>query len=163
MKKRKYFLGLLIALGLLFVLCCFSIIFCVINGSSVPSDKNVEHIMAFVFLFFHLIIIAVLFFYALRAYLVRSTFIQIITTKDNGNRNKKTVVVCSILAGIFALIGVYFVTVIAGVPSFGDMFSLGLRFALMNAGFTVTTLCLFIVFYKPDSEIEKKLEKQNEK
>ena len=119
--------------------------------------------MAFVFLFFHLIIIAVLFFYALRAYLVRSTFIQIITTKDNGNRNKKTVLVCSILAGIFALIGVYFVTVIAGVPSFGDMFSLGLRFALMNAGFTVTTLCLFIVFYKPDSEIEKKLEKQNEK
>lgn len=150
MKKRKYFLGLVINIGVLFALCCFSIIYCVLNGSSVPDDKHVEHIMAFVYLFFHLIILAVLFFYALKAYLLGSSFIQIVTTKENGEKNKKAVVICSVLAGVFALIAVFFITVIAGVPSFGNIFSLGLQFALVNAGFTVSSLCLFLVFYKPD-------------
>lgn len=150
MKKRKFFLGLLIAEVILFAFCCFSIIYCVLNGSSVPDDKKVEHTMAFVFLFFHLIILAVLFFYSLRAYLTKSMFIQIVTTKENGEKNPKTVVVCSILAAIFATVGVFFVTVLAGVPSFGNIFSLGSQLALVNAGFTITTLCLFLVFYKPD-------------
>ena len=150
MKKRKYFLGLMVAEVILFVLCCASIILCVINGSSVPSDKHTEHIMAFVFLFFHLVILAVLFIYTLKAYLTKSMFIQIVTTKESGEKNKKAVVVCSILAGIFALIGVFFITVLCGVDSFGKIFSMGLQYALMNAGLTVSTLCLFLVFYKPD-------------
>lgn len=154
MKKRKYFLGLMIALVALFVLCCASIILCVLNGSSVADDKRVEHTMAFVFLFFHLIILGVLFIYTLKAYLAGSMFVQVVTTKESGEKNKKSVVVCSILAGIFALIGVFFITVLSGVPSFGNIFSLGLQYALMNAGLTVATLALFLVFYKPD-EIKK--------
>ena len=144
----------MIALVTLFVLCCASIILCVLNGGSVPSDKKVEHTMAFVFLFLHLVIIGVLFIYTLKAYLAGSMFIQIVTTKDSGEKNKKAVVVCSILAGIFALIGVFFITVLCGVDSFGKIFSLGLQYALMNAGLTISTLCLFLVFYKPD-EIKK--------
>ena len=154
MKKRKYFLGLMIALVALFIVCCASIILCVINGGSVPSDKHVEHTMAFVFLFLHLVVIGILFIYTLKAYLTRSMFIQIVTTKENGEKNKKTVVVCSILAGIFALIAVFFITVLFGVDSFGKTFSMGLQYALVNAGLTVSTLCLFLVFYKPD-EITK--------
>lgn len=154
MKKRKYFLGLMIALVALFVLCCASIILCVLNGNSVADDKRVEHTMAFVFLFFHLIILGVLFIYTLKAYLAGSMFVQVVTTKESGEKNKKSVVVCSILAGISALIGVFFITVLCGVPSFGNIFSLGLQYALMNAGLTVATLALFLVFYKPD-EIKK--------
>lgn len=150
MKKRKFFLGLMIAEIMLFVLCCASIILCVLNGSSVTSDKHTEHIMSFVFLFLHLIILGILFIYTLKAYLTRSMFIQIVTTKESGEKNKKAVVVCSILAGIFALIGVFFITVLCGVKSFGSVFSMGLQYALMNAGLTVATLCLFLVFYKPD-------------
>ncbi|MBQ0009404.1 MAG: hypothetical protein KBS97_03955 [Firmicutes bacterium] len=152
MKKRKYFLGLMIAEIALFVLCCASIILCVLNSSSVPADKKVEHTMSFVFLFFHLVIVGILFIYTLKAYLAGSMFIQIVTTKENGEKNKKTVVVCSVLAGIFAIIAVFFVTVLCGVDSFGKIFSMGLQFALTNAGFTVATLCLFLVFYKPDDK-----------
>ena len=154
MKKRRFFLGLIIAEIILFALCCASIIYCVINGNAVPDAKKAEHTMAFVFLFLHMIVLAILFFYALRAYLVGSSFIQIITTKENGEKNKKAVIISSILAGVFALIAVYFVTVLCGVPSFGNVFSLGLQFALVNVGFNITTLCLFLVFYKPD-EIKK--------
>ena len=150
MKKRKYFLGLMIALVALFLLCCTSIILCVLNGGSVSDDKKVEHTMAFVFLFFHLVIVGILFIYALKAYLAGSMFIQVVTTKESGEKNKKAVIICSILAAIFAIIAVFFVTVLCGVPSFGNIFSLGLQYALMNAGFTVSTLSLFLVFYKPD-------------
>lgn len=138
----------------LFAICCASIILCVLNGSSVPADKKVEHTMSFVFLFLHMVIIGILFLYSIRAYIAGSSFIQIITTDDHGKKNKKTMIISSILAGIFALIGVYFITVLCGVDSFGKVFSMGLQYALVNAGLTVTTLCLFLIFYKPD-EIEK--------
>lgn len=152
MKKRKYFLILIIALVALFALCCASIILCVLNGSNVPDEKRVEHTMSFVFLFLHLIVLAILFFYSLRAYLTRSALIQIITTKDDGTKNKKTVIYSSIFGAFFLLIAVYFTTVLCGVESFGSVFSLGLQFALANSGYTIATLCLFLLVYKPDPD-----------
>lgn len=154
MKKRKYFLGLMIAEGVLFALCCASIILCVINGNSIPSDKKVEHTMSFVFLFLHMIVLAIFFAYSIKAYLLGSSLIQVITTDDHGRKNKKAVIISSIFAGIFALIAVFFITVLCGVDSFGKMFSMGLQYALVNVGLTISTLCLFLVFYKPD-QIDK--------
>ena len=150
MKKRKFFLGLMITEGILFALCCASIIFCVLNGSKVPADKQTEHTMAFVFLFLHMIAIAVFFFYSLKAYLLGSSFLNVITVKENGERNKKQQITFSIIAGVLALIAAYFIAILCGADSFGKIFSLGLQVALVNLGITLATMALFIVFYKPD-------------
>ena len=57
--KNKYFLGLTLLVSGLFLFDCFSIIFCVLKMNSVPEDKRVENAMGFVYLFLHLIILAV--------------------------------------------------------------------------------------------------------
>lgn len=154
MKKRKYFLILVLASVALFALCCTSIILCVLNGSSVPEEKRVEHTMSFVFLFLHLIVLAIVFFYSLKAYLTRSALIQIITTNEDGTKNRKAVITSSILGGFFLLVAVYFTTVLCGIDSFGKVFSMGLQFALANSGYTIATLCLFLICYKPDEIVE---------
>lgn len=154
MKKRKFFLGLIIAEIILFALCCASIIYCVINGNTVPDAKKAEHTMAFVFLFLHLIVISVFFFYSVRAYLTKSVLVQAITTLDNGQRNRKSTIICSILAVLLLALAVFFTLAIFGVPDIKNVFSLGLHFALANVGYTVSTMCIFLVFYKPDETTE---------
>lgn len=149
MKKSKFFLGLTIALGLLFVLDCFSIIFCVKNGGSVDSSQKVEHILGFVYLFIHMLILVVVFYFSLKAYLQKSQLISIVMTNEDGTKNKKAMIRAIVFGSLAAIVGVYFALVTFGLNIPLSFFSLGLKTALMNVGISVCTVCVFLAAYKP--------------
>lgn len=152
MKKSNYFLALLIDLGALFALVCFSIIFAVTKSSSVAENVKVEHFMGFAYLFIHLIVLAFLFYFTLKAYLTKSQLVSIFMTNEDGSLNKKARVRAIVGAFIFGIIGVYF-----GLISFGldiplSFFALGLKLALMNVGISASSVCVFLAVFKPSNE-----------
>ena len=150
-KRSKYFLGLTILTIALFVFCCFSIIFNVIKMSSLPEDKRVENFMAFAYLFLHLIICAVLIFYALKSYLVKDQILSIFMTLENGKKNPKAYRNTLIFSIIFGILFVFFFLNSFGIINVLSFFSLGLNLALTNLNLTVFSIALYMYFYRPAS------------
>lgn len=135
----------------LFVLCCFSIIFNVLKLSSLPEDKRVENFMAFAYLFLHLIIVAVLIFYALKSYLIKDQILSVFMTLENGQKNPKAYRNTLIFSIIFGIFGIFFFLNAFGIINVSTFFSLGLNLALTNLCFTVCSVALYMFFYKPES------------
>ena len=156
-KRRLYFLGLLLILGVIFFVACFSIIYAVLNKDLVEEKQNIEHTLGFVYLFIHLIIVAVLFYLSFKAYLNGSAFIKVIMTNEREELNKKAIIRCAIIGGIFLIIGVYFVVLLCGVNSFLSFFALGVKLALANACLTVAVIASYLCFYRP-KKVEEKAE-----
>ena len=147
--KSKYFLGLTLLISGLFLFCCFSIIFCVLNMNNVPEDKRVENAMGFVYLFLHLIIVAVAFYYALKSYLQKDQILSIIRTQDNGKKNPKAYRNTLIFSIIFIIFGIWFFLNSFGILQIMKFFSMGLNVALCNAGISISSVAFYMYFYEP--------------
>lgn len=147
--KRAYFRNLTIGLSALFVLTCASIIYSVLNASSVSENQYTGHTLGFAYLFLHLILLAIMIYLSLKAFLKGSQFIEIIMSTEQGEKNKKAVVRAIIFAIIFGLIGMYFILISLGVNIFLNFFPLGIKLAIANLSIFITTISLFLVFYQP--------------
>ena len=150
-KKSKYFLGLTLLTAGLFVFCCFSIIFAVIKMNTVPKDKRIENTMGFVYLFLHLIILAVAFYYALKSYVQKDQILSVFMTLENGKKNPKAYRNALIFGIIFIILGIWFFLNSFGILSIMSFFSMGLNMALCNVGFSIGGIALYIYFYRPKS------------
>ena len=146
--KNKYFLGLTLLSSGLFLFDCFSIIFCVLKMNSVPEDKRVENAMGFVYLFLHLIILAVVLYYALKSYLQKDQILSVFMTLENGKKNHKAYRNCMVFSIIFLIFGLWFFLNSFEILHVMKFFSLGLNAALCNVGFSIGGVALYMYFYK---------------
>ena len=106
MKKGKaLFLGFLIVLVGLFGLCGFSLIKCFVYGTAEEGESNVLEI---IYLFLHLIMIAIVFYLTFRAFRIKSSIIRLMMLDDNEKKTAKTLIISGILSGLFYTIGSYF-------------------------------------------------------
>ena len=151
-RKSPYFFNLLIFYGIAFLITGFSLIYCVLNGSNIPEDQHIEHSLGFIYLILHFIIIAFFFFFTFKAYIGKSSLIQIIMTNEDGSKNKKSYRNAIIFTSIFGVILLYFLLLICGVKMPLIFFSLGLKFAILNLSLLISGTALFLVFYKPISK-----------
>lgn len=153
--KSKYFLGLSILLGVLFVFCCFSIIFCVLNFSKMPAEKATENYMAFAYLFIHLIAVAIVFYFALKSYLIKDQILSVIMVEENGQKSSSAYKKALLFAIIFGILGIFFFINAFGIIHVMSFFSLGLNLALTNVFLSVASVSLYCYFYKVEpKEIE---------
>ena len=156
MKPRsKYFLGLSILLGGLFLFCCFSIIFCVLNFSKLPADKATENYMAFSYLFIHLIAVAIVFYFALKSYLIKDQILSVMMSQENGQKNPSAFKKALVFSIIFGILGIFFFLNAFGIISVMKFFSLALNLALTNVFLSVSAVALYCYFYKVEPKEEK--------
>ena len=149
--KSKYFLGLTILTIALFIFCCFSIIFNVLNLPKIAEEKRVENFMAFAYLFIHLIIVAVIIYFAIKSYLVKDQILSVFMTLENGHKNPNSYRNCLIFSIFFGLFGIWFFLNSFGILHVMSFFSLGLNLALTNVGLTVSSITFYMYFYKPEA------------
>jgi len=133
----------MIALGVLFALVCFSII----RVFVINFEKTSQNGLAVAFLFLHMVLIAVAFYMATKAFLRGPSLMNVLMTDDHGNALKKSVVVASIICGLGWLIGVYMLILVCGANSFLSFFAPALKYALMNVGFSVAIVAAFFAHY----------------
>lgn len=146
MKKEKaLFLGFLIVLVGLFGLCGFSLIKCFVYGTAEEGESNVLEI---IYLFLHLIMIAIVFYLTFRAFRIKSSIIRLMMLDDNEKKTAKTLIISGILSGLFYTIGIYATLHIFGLkmPPL-DYFSMSLSHDLMNAGFFFGSIGLVFFLY----------------
>ena len=150
MKPRsKYFLGLSLLIGGLFLFCCFSIIYCVLNFSKMPAEKATENYMAFAYLFIHLIIVAVVFYFALKSYLIKDNILSVMMTHENGQKNPSAFKKALFFSIIFGILGIFFFLNAFSIINVMKFFSLGLNIALTNVFLSVAAVSLYCYFYVP--------------
>ena len=153
MKPRsKYFLGLTLLLVGLFVFCCFSIIFCVLNFAKMPAEKATENYMAFGYLFIHMIAVAIVFYFALKSYMIKDQILSVIMREENDQRNEGAFKKALVFAIIFGILGIFFFLNAFGIINVMSFFSLGLNLALTNVFLSVSSVSLYIYFYKVEPE-----------
>ena len=150
--KSKYFLGLIILLAGLFLLAAFSVVYCSIKGGQTEEPKQVEYIMAFVYLFIHIFLVLGATFFAIKGYVIRPAIIPVIMTLPDGSKNKKSYINSMVFAGIFGILGIFFFLESFGIISLVKVFSLALDIALMNVGFSVMGVALYLFFFKPEEK-----------
>ena len=153
--KNKYFLGLIILCVALFLFCCFTIIFDVLNLSTLPEEKRTENFMAFAYLFIHLIIVSAVIIFAVRSYAIKDQILSVFMTLENGQKNLKAYRNSLIFSIIFGILGIFFFLNSFGIINVMKFFSLGLNLALTNVGFSVSAITLYMYFYKPALKEEK--------
>lgn len=150
MKPRsKYFLGLVILTSILFLFCCFSIIYMVLKLPGLPDDKRTTNYLSFAYLFLHLVVVAVMTFFALKSYLVKDLFLSVFMTTDHEQKNPKSYRNCLIFAGVFGVLGIFLFLNSFSILAVTSFFSLGLNLALTNVFLTVSSVALYMYFYKP--------------
>ena len=140
-KVKTLLLGLLIVLGLLFVLCGYSLIKCfVYSGTLEEGDNNVLEIA---YLFIHLVMIAIFFYLAFRGFKIKVSILNLIMLDERENRVTKTLVISGVLSGLFYTIGIYSMLHIFGLPMPPlNYFSISTSHDLMNAGFLFGSIAL---------------------
>ena len=152
--RNKYFLGLSILTILLFVFCCFSIIYMVLNLPSLPDEKRTVNFMSFAYLFLHLIVVAVMIFFAIKSYLVKDMILSVFMTTEHGQKNPKSYRNCLIFAVVFGIFAVFFFLNSFGILEVMSFFSLGLNIALTNVFLTLSLIPLYMYFYKVEEKEE---------
>lgn len=144
MKKiKKLFASLSLCLGLLFVLCCTSIIFVFVYNFNNVS----EELLAVAYLFIHLIILAVIFYLSFKAYLQKPQIMNILMINENNQPIQKSKIVALIIAILGFIVGFYFTLLIFNLPIPLSFMSSGLKHALMNVGYTVAIVALHFYLY----------------
>ena len=146
MKKEKIlFLALLIVLVGLFGLCGFSLFQCFVFDS---GDEFGSHFMEIMYLFLHLIMIAIVFYLVFRAFKIKPSLIQLMTLDVDGNRMTKSFVISLILSVFFFFIGIYSTLRLCGLKTPPlDIFPNGLIHDLMNAGYFLGAISLTFFIY----------------
>lgn len=143
LKEKKLFLILSIALGALFLLACVSIVFVFV----IDFQNTSENIMATVYLFIHSLIVAGAFYFALKAFLQKSQLMAILMIDEHGNKITKSFVVAIVLSSLSFLVGIYFMLLCFNLPIPLQDFAKGLKFTLMNVGYSIGIVSLAFAIY----------------
>lgn len=155
-REKKFFLVLAILLAALFVLATVSIIFVFV----INFVNTSENIMAVVYLFVHSLIIAGAFYYSFKAFLQKSQLMAIFMIDERGVAIKKSRIVASILCALAFGVGIYFMLLCFGINIPPQGFSNGVKFMLMNVGYSVGIVSLFFALYPKFYQIENHAEVQ---
>ena len=147
--KSKYFLGLTILFSVLFLFCCFSIIYSWINLSNIDESEVSGNILSIVYLFIHLLVLSAGIYFAFKSYFYKDSLLSIFMTLENGQKNEKAFKKALILSISFGLVGIYFFLNAFKIISVMSFLSLALNVAITNVCFTVSFVSLYIYFYKP--------------
>lgn len=152
MEAKKYFKLMLVSIGALFFFTCFSIIYCIINSSSVAESQNSSHIMSVVYMIFHLLMEAIVFYYAFKAMVNGSSFIKMVMFEKDSIRNIKSRRNSLIFMLVSSIISIYLVIIIFPIDIFLSFFVIGLKFALLNFFLLVATIATFFYFFPKPKE-----------
>lgn len=154
-KERILLLSFLIALGGLFVLCGFSLVRCFVYGGELEEGDN--NILEIGYLFIHLIMIAIIFYLAIRGFIVKISILNLIMLDENGQRNKKSLIISGVLSGVFLFVGIYSTLHVLGLnmPPL-NFFSPSTAHDLMNAGYLFGIVALVFFLYPFLHEEENK-------
>ena len=148
MKKEKVlFLVFLIILVCLFALCGYSLIKCfVYNSFDADGDPNILDIA---YLFLHLIMIAIVFYLAFRAYKIKSSILYLFySTLDDNKKIKGYTTVSLVLSVVLYAIGIYSTLHIFGLPCPPlNYLSATFSYDFMNAGYFFGTVALVFFIY----------------
>ena len=150
MKNRNpFFITLTVVLGGAFLFCCASIIYYVLKMNEIPESQLAGNTLSFVYLFIHLIALAVLIYFSLKSYLQKDQLLAIVMTTDNGRKNPVAYRNSLIISVVFGVFGIFFFLNAFGIVNVTAFLSLGLNLALTNVGLSLGALALTIYFYKP--------------
>ena len=151
MKSRnKYFLNFAILFVVLFIVGAISLIFGVIIGSKVPEAKQSENILGLVALVFYIVIVAVLFYQALKAYLIKSRLVSIVMVNDRGEKNPKSYRNALIFGCVFAAITIFFALNTFGIINVLSFFTFSLTVTLTNFTLMISSIGFYLYLYKPE-------------
>ena len=152
MTEKKYFKTILFVIGFLFLVTCFSLIFCIVKASSVDEAAKTSHVMSIVYLLFHLIIESAVFYYSFKAMTSGSTLIKVVMYSKDDIVNKKSKRNALIILIVSLIIALYFLVLLFPINIFLSFFSLALRYAIFNFFTLLATLSAFFYFYKKQPE-----------
>lgn len=155
MKKEKaLFLVLSIVLIGLFILCGFSLVTCFVYGTG--GDFG-SHVLEIVYLFLHLIMVAIVFYLAFRAFKVKASIVNLLMLDVNGVKITKSLVISGILSVLFLFVGIYSTLHILGLQTPPlDIFPIGLSHDFMNASYlfaSISITCFVYPFIHKRAEI----------
>lgn len=142
-KEKKLFLSLSLCLGAMFILATVSIIFVFV----IDFENTSQNIMSTVYLFLHSIIVAVAFYFSFKAYLQKSQLMNVFMIDEKGNTIKKSQIVAIVLCSIFFVIGLYSTLLVLNLSIPLSFFARGLKFCLMNVGYSVGIVILHFALY----------------
>lgn len=154
--RQKYFLHLTILIAALFAFAAFSVIYIAVNPQLVPEAKKTEHMMSFVYLIIHLLVLAVASYFAIKAYFLKPMIVNVIMTTDRGEKNKKAYRNSLVFSIIFGLAAIFFFLNAFQIIHVLSFFSLGLNITLTNVFLSVASVALILFFYKPTAKEEDK-------
>lgn len=145
-KERALFLIYSIVLVGLFVLCGYSLIQCFVYNTS--SEDVGGHVLEIIYLFLHLIMVAIVFYLAFRAFKVQSSIARLLMLDVNEVKMVKPLIISGIVATLFLFIGFYSTFHILGLQTPPlDIFPIGLTHDLMNAGYLIGSIALVLFLY----------------
>ena len=145
-KEKSFFLILSIILGGLFILCGYSLIQCFVYNAS--GEDVASHILEIIYLFLHLIMLAIVFYLSFRAFKVKASIINLLMLDVNEVKIVKSLVISGIVAVFFLFTGIYSTLAVCGLklPPF-DIFPMGIAHDLMNAGYFFGLIALACFIY----------------
>ena len=151
MTEKKYFKSMLFAVAILFVITCFSLIFCIVNKDMVEPSQNSSHILSIVYMVFQLGMEGIVFYYAFKAMVNGSSLMKVAMYIKDDVVNKKSRRNALIIFIVFIDLAIYFLlTIIFDI--FLSFFALGLRFALMNCCALIGIIALYFFCYRRNVE-----------
>ena len=103
--------------------------------------------MATVYLFIHSLIVAGAFYFALKAFLQKSQLMAILMIDEHGHKITKSFVVAIVLSSLSFLVGIYFMLLCFNLPIPLQDFAKGLKFTLMNVGYSIGIVSLAFAIY----------------
>ncbi len=153
-REKVLFLIYSIILVGLFVLCGYSLIQCFVYNPSGDSDGS--HVLEIIYLFLHLIMLAIVFYLSFRAFKIKTSIVNLIMLDENGVKMKKSLIISAIIAVFFLFSGIYATLAICGLrlPPF-DIFPIGMAHDIMNAGYffgSIALICFIYPFIKVESK-----------
>ena len=142
-KEKKFFLTFTLIFTALFIFDCFSII----NVFVFNFVNSSENLLSVAYLFLQMIILALFFYWSLKAYLTKSRILSVMCLYDNGTINKSVVTKGIVFASIFFLASIYFGLSWIGLNLGLDFFVTGLKSALTNFSLMITAVAMSFVLY----------------
>ena len=152
MNEKRFFKIVLTIIAILFFFTCFSIIFCLLNSSTVNETQSSSHIMSIVYMFLHLLIEAAAFYYSFKALVNGSALFKAIMYDMNGNINKSGKIKALVTVCISSIISIYLVFTLFFDNLFLGFFALGLKFALLNFFILLSAIAVFFYTYKAEEK-----------
>ena len=150
--KNKYFLNFAIMYVILFVIGSASLIYAVIDSKNVPSAKQTDAILGLVALLIYVIILAVLFYQALKGYFLGSRLVSVIMVTDRGEKNPKSYLNALIFGIVFAAIFLFFALNSFKIINATKFFTLSLNLTLTNFSLMICSTGFYLYLYKPEKK-----------